>query len=283
LTSPATAEAFAPAKVNLCLHVTGRRADGYHLIDSLVVFADVGDRVTVRASETTGLRVTGPRAGEVPRDGHNLVLRAAALHDPPVAAAITLDKRLPVAAGLGGGSADAAACLLALSRLSGRALPDVASLARLGADLPVCVAGHPARMQGIGERIARLAGLPPFRLVLVHPGAAVATGAVYAALARHDNSPMPDPLPSWPDAAALAGWLAGQRNDLEPPARAHAPAIDDALAALAACPGCLLARMSGSGATCFGLFAEAPAARAAAAQIAAARPDWWVAAAAPLS
>lgn len=265
----------APAKLNLCLHVTGRRADGYHLLDSLVAFAGLGDRVTV-APGALSLAVAGPMAAGL-STGDNLVLRAARAFGAE--AAVELWKELPVASGLGGGSADAAATLRALARLTGRALPAPDKVLALGADVPVCLAGRPMRMRGTGEVLEPLA-LPPVWAVLANPGAALSTAAVFAALERRDNPPLPEVLPAWPDAAALAGFLRGQRNDLEPPARRLLPAVGQVLAALAAQPGALMARMSGSGATCFALFAaEAPAAAAAAA-LARAEPGWWVRAAA---
>jgi 4-diphosphocytidyl-2-C-methyl-D-erythritol kinase len=265
-----TAEARAPAKVNLTLHVTGRRADGYHLLDSLVVFADLADVVRVRPAAEPSLRVTGPMAPGVPTGPENLVLKAAALMGVPVA--IELEKHLPSAGGIGGGSADAAATLRALAELTGRALPE--DVLALGADVPVCMAPRPARMRGIGEAVTWVEELPPLHAVLVNPGVAVSTPQVFARLARRKNPAMPDPLPRFADAQALTGWLATQRNDLEPPARALAPEVDAALTALAGAPQCRLARMSGSGATCFGLFPDATAARNAAQALA--RPGWWV-------
>lgn len=267
-------EAFAPAKVNLALHVTGRRADGYHLLDSLVVFAGVGDTVTATPSDRLTLRVTGPQARHLPVTDDNLVLRAA--RTMGVTAALTLDKVLPVASGIGGGSADAAATLKALADLTGHALPAPAEILRLGADVPVCLTGRPTRMQGVGEILTPLPALPPAWLVLANPGVAVPTPAVFAALTRRDNPPLPE-VPTFADTAAMAQWLSAQRNDLEPPAIAIAPAIADTLAALSHQPGCLLARMSGSGATCFGLFAEEQAARAAATYLTTTHPTWWIA------
>ncbi len=264
---------FAPAKVNLALHVTGQRADGYHLLDSIVVHAGVGDRVTLAAGE--GLRLTGPEVATLPEGGDNLCLRAAGAMGGGVA--ITLEKHLPVAAGLGGGSSDAAAVLRAMARL-GRPLPDRAAVLALGADVPVCLAGHPCRMRGVGEELEPLV-LPPFWLVLVNPRRAVATAAVFRALARRDNPPLPPRLPAFADAAALAAFLAAQRNDLEAPAMAIVPEICRVKTALAASEGCLLVRMSGSGASCFGLFANGATARAAARRLRGEYPDWWVAAA----
>jgi 4-diphosphocytidyl-2-C-methyl-D-erythritol kinase len=272
--------AFAPAKVNLALHVTGRRDDGYHLLDSLVVFAGVGDDLSFAVADDTRLAIDGPQAAGVPTDATNLVLRAAALlTGPPVA--IRLTKRLPAAAGIGGGSSDAAAALRGLLGMGHRPRGDLPALAlSLGADVPVCLAARPARMSGVGERLAPLPALPPVWLVLVNPGVPVSTRASFATLAGRFGLAMDDPPPSgWPDAAGLARWLAAQRNDLEAPARALAPSVADTITALAATPGCLLARMSGSGATCFGLYPDATTAAAAADAISAANAGWWTAAA----
>ncbi|MWD27953.1 4-(cytidine 5'-diphospho)-2-C-methyl-D-erythritol kinase [Aquicoccus sp. SCR17] len=262
-------EVFAPAKVNLTLHVTGRRPDGYHLLDSLVVFTGLGDRLTLSPAPATTLEVTGPMAAGVPVDGRNLCLRAAALFDQAVA--IGLEKHLPAAGGIGGGSSDAAAVIRVLRDWTGQA-PDPAALLDLGADLPVCLDPRPQRMAGIGERLTPVPGLPECWLVLVNAGVEVPTGAVFSAMTRRDNPPMAD-LPGWRDARDLAGWLAQQRNDLESPARAVAPVIDEVLAAIGATPGCLLSRMSGSGGTCFGLYAGAAEAEAAARQLGAG--GWW--------
>ena len=266
---------FAPAKINLCLHVTGRRADGYHLLDSLVVFAGVGDRVSADLSESASLTVTGPMAAGLSGEGDNLVLRAG--HAMGVSARIGLEKHLPVSSGIGGGSADAAATLRLLARLAGRALPDAAAVLALGADVPVCLAGRPVRMTGIGEGLAPLPALPEAWLVLANPGVAVSTPAIFKALVRADNAPLPRDLPKLRSAAELAAFLMMQRNDLEPPAVALQPIIARVKAALTAQAGCLMARMSGSGATCFGLFADPLAAHAAAGAIRAAEPGWWVA------
>ena len=268
------AEAFAPAKVNLALHVTGQRDDGYHLLDSMVVFADVGDVVTAELHHLDDWQLTidGPFADGLSADASNLVLKAARLTDGPPAR-LTLTKNLPIASGLGGGSADAAATLWALHALDGRPIPD--DILRLGADLPVCLAGQATRMRGIGEDLTGLPALPPAWLVLVNAGRHVATSDVYGALATKDNAPLPDPV-DWTDAPALARWLMATRNDLEGPARAAEPAIGVTLARIAATENCLLARMSGSGATCFGIYASEPDARSAADAISARHPDWWV-------
>ncbi len=268
---------FAPAKVNLTLHVTGQRADGYHLLDSLVVFAEVGDRVTVAPAPALTLSITGPQSSALPVSDDNLVLRAARLMG--VGAAITLDKVLPVASGIGGGSADAAATLRALSRMTGQALPDAAAVLSLGADVPVCLRGQALRMQGVGERLDPVPALPPAWLVLVNPGVAVSTPAVFRALTRKDNAPMPQAMPRLNSAADLAAFLLMMHNDMEPAAIALQPLIGAVKSALSAQPGCLIARMSGSGATCFGLFADGLAASSAARSLQSHQPGWWVAAA----
>ena len=268
-------DGFAPAKINLTLHVTGRRDDGYHLVDSLVVFADFGDRITVGPATVSRLAVTGPMAAGVPVDASNLVLKAAALIG--VTADITLEKHLPAAAGIGGGSSDAAATLRALAEMAGVAVPrDVLSL---GADVPVCLMPGAAQMRGIGEDVTPVAGVPPLYAVLVNPGVPLATPAVFAELTQRDNPAMPGPLPTWPDAAAFVSWLGAQRNDLQAPAIAAEPVIAEVLETLLDTPGCQLARMSGSGATCFGVYDSAERASAAAGRLAQDRPGWWVMAA----
>jgi len=265
-------EVFAPAKVNLALHVTGRRADGYHLLDSLVAFAPVGDRLRLEPAAGMALRVSGPEGAGVPEGPENLVLRAAALLPPGQGAAISLEKHLPPASGIGGGSSDAAAALRGLAFLRGVAVP-AAGLERLGADVPMCLTPAPARTRGIGEELSPVS-LPPLPALLVNPRVEVPTPAVFRALACRENPPLPD-LPAFADAPACIDWLAQMRNDLEAPAIAIAPVIAEVLDLLAALPGCRLARMSGSGATCFALFATHAEAEVAKAQLRAMRPDWW--------
>ncbi len=276
-------EEAAPAKINLDLCITGRRADGYHELDSLVVFGPPADRLTFAPAGRLTLELAGPFAEALADEPDNLVLRAArrlAEHaGRPPAAGIMLAKNLPVAAGLGGGSGDAAATLRGLNRLwqLGLAEPDLMSLARgLGADVPVCVAARPARMRGIGERLEWLDGLPALALLLVNPNRPLATAPVFKAL-----GPLPPPAPEQGPPprgrAALLAWLRARENQLEAPARRLEPAIGIVLAALAAQPGCELARMSGSGATCFGLFSDPAALGTAAGRLRRAQPAWWVA------
>ena len=261
-------EAFAPAKINLTLHVTGQREDGYHLLDSLVVFADVGDRVTCAPGEMS-LHVTGPLCEGVPTDGRNLVWRA--VEALGAEARITLEKHLPAAAGIGGGSSDAAAVMRAVCEMLGADMPADRGLS-LGADVPVCTLARAATMRGIGEEIAPVTDVPELPAVLVNPRVEVPTPAVFKALATKDNPPM-GAIPAGLDVVPFCAWLATQRNDLEPPARLVEPVIDRVLEAL---DGALLARMSGSGATCFGIYETQNAAREAALRIAGDNPDWWV-------
>ena len=279
---PAAIRVGAPAKLNLYLHVTGRRGDGYHELDSLVTFTSLADTLEIAPADSPGLTVSGPFADALDA-GDNLAARAAAAlaerMGRPAGVRIALDKRIPVAAGLGGGSADAAAVLRGLARLwrlgpeHAVALQDVAL--SLGADVPVCLASRAARMTGIGERLRPPPRLPPFAALLVNPGVPVPTGRVFKA--RRGPFSAENPIDEAPqDAPALAALLSTRRNDLEQPARAEAPEIGRVLARLAEAPGCLLARMSGSGGTCFGLFADEAAAAGAAGAIARDHPSWWV-------
>ncbi len=270
---------LAPAKINLFLHVTGRRPDGYHLLDSLALFAGAADIVSATPAAGLTLRLTGPFAESLEVEPDNLVLRAAralaAVSGVPASARLVLEKNLPVASGIGGGSADAAAALRVLADLWRLEMPpaDLMHIASaLGADVPVCLASATSRMGGIGEALAAPPTLPQCGLVMINPGVAVATPSVFRA--RTGAFSAPASLPSrWDSAAAMAAELAGFGNDLQAPAMALCPIIADVLQTLAARPGCLLARMSGSGATCFGLFATSAEAEAAAE--AAARPGWW--------
>lgn len=271
----------APAKINLALHVTGQRPDRYHLIESLSVFTVFGDRVSVAAGDTDSFSVTGPFASHVPTGADNLVIRArdAFRQEYPAAErlAIALEKNIPAVSGVGGGSSDAAATLRALATMAGVAEndPSLAGLAQaLGADVPMCLAASPLIARGIGEQLEPLVDFPVLHLVLVNPGVAVETPRVFAALTTKHNAPLPA-LPKTLNAATLVAWLAGTRNDLLAPALALAPAIGEAHSLLEA-ERAAFVRMSGSGATCFGIFADADAAADAARAIAAARPGWFV-------
>ncbi|ODT13470.1 MAG: 4-(cytidine 5'-diphospho)-2-C-methyl-D-erythritol kinase [Kaistia sp. SCN 65-12] len=286
---PLLVSEVAPAKINLALHVTGRRADGYHTLDSLVVFAAIGDTIeAVPAPDaaTPALAIRGPFAAGLQADPDNLVLRAArayAAHGGAIAGLdLRLDKQLPVASGIGGGSADAAATLRLLARIAPLPAPATDPCAAiaptLGADVPMCLRSTPLRATGIGEELQPVAGLPRLPMVLVNPRVAVSTPAVFRALARCDNPGLPALPATFADVAALAAWLETTRNDLEAPATALIPEIAEAHAAMAAAEGCLLARMSGSGATVFGLFPDDAGATRAASGLAAAHPGWWVAA-----
>ena len=272
----------APAKLNLYLHVTGRRADGYHELDSLVTFVALADTLEIAPADSLALTVNGPFADALD-GGDNLATRAAAALAEtlgrPADVRITLHKRVPVAAGLGGGSADAAAVLRGLARLW-RLGPEHANDLReialgLGADVPVCLDSRAAYMGGIGEALSAPPPLPPCGVLLVNPGVPVPTRAVFAA--RRGPFSAADRFCETPaDATALASLLCTRRNDLEPPARAQVPEIGQVLERLGAAPGCLLARMSGSGGTCFGLFADEAAAVVAADVIGRERHGWWV-------
>lgn len=277
----------APAKVNLTLRVVGRRADGYHDIESLVAFADLSDRLILAPGPGLSLAVAGPRAAQAGETADNLVLKAARALAGRVPGlrlgAFRLDKHLPVAAGIGGGSADAAAALRLLARANDLPPDDprLREAARAtGADVPVCLDPRPRLMRGIGEVLSEPLALPPLPALLVNPGVALSTKHVFAAW-KPATSPA-DPLDL--DALAKCGshdrflqLLAARPNDLESAAISLAPAVADAIAALRALAGCELARMSGSGSTCFGLFSSASAASAAANSLRAKFPDWWIA------
>ncbi|MFZ3582111.1 4-(cytidine 5'-diphospho)-2-C-methyl-D-erythritol kinase [Loktanella sp. DJP18] len=278
----------APAKVNLTLHVTGQRSDGYHLLDSLVVFVDVGDRLTVIPAPDIRLTVGGPFALGVPVDDRNLVLRAARalaeLRGVDRGAALNLDKHLPHAAGLGGGSSDAAETLRLLSRFWEVApLPaDHPAVVALGADVPVCLSGPaPLHMQGIGDDVFAPPALPDCALVLVNPKVDTPTPEVFKALTRKDNPAM-DRVPVGADLDTFAAWLDRQRNDLLPPARQIAPQIDRVLDRLRLLPAIKAVGLSGSGATCWALVNDMAAARQAARAVQVAEMGWWVAPAAVL-
>ncbi|MBN9599042.1 MAG: 4-(cytidine 5'-diphospho)-2-C-methyl-D-erythritol kinase [Afipia sp.] len=281
----------ARAKVNLTLRVLGRRPDGYHDLDSIVAFADCADQLSLDPDRPLGLTVTGPRAAECGALDDNLVLRVARHLGERIAGLrlghFVLDKHLPAAAGIGGGSADAAAALRLLAKANGLAPDDprLMDVARTtGADIPVCVASRACIMAGVGENLSPLA-LPRLPCVLVNPRVAVATRDVFAALGLRNGqlrvgvSEMLEAITLPKAGAAAEDWLielSAGVNDLEAPAMKIQPVIGEVLAALRGSEGVRLARMSGSGATCFALYETDDAARAAAQTLARAHPDWWV-------
>lgn len=285
-TGPAFSET-APAKVNLALHVTGRREDGFHLLHSLCVFTELGDQLSASPAREDRLTVSGPFGADLPTGRSNLVIRAIEKfrtrfpHALPDGVAVHLEKHLPVAAGLGGGSADAAAVLRILARMAEAPIADsdlFALSATLGADVPMCLLSQTCEVMGIGERIRPLAVFPQMHLVLVNPLAPVATPDVFRRLASRENPPMP-PLPEAMDRPAILSlWLEDTRNDLQAPASEVVPGILPILKAIAQTPGCVLSRMSGSGATCFGLYGSAAAAHQAAHDLRENLSGYWVAA-----
>ncbi|CAH2395072.1 4-diphosphocytidyl-2-C-methyl-D-erythritol kinase [Mesorhizobium ventifaucium] len=275
----------AHAKINLALHVTGRRADGYHTIESLAVFTRFGDRVEVELADSDGFSASGRYASAVPLDDGNLVVKArdalrkqaGPRHTPPVA--IRLEKNLPVASGVGGGSSDAATALRGLVEAWRLGLDD-ADLARvglsLGADVPMCLMAKPLIARGVGDELSTVPGFPALGLVLVNPGTAISTADAFNALSDRDNEGLP-PLPRDLHFHSIRNWLEITRNDLEPAARAIQPIIGKALSVLNKA-GAGFARMSGSGATCFGLFETGNVAKRAAVDIRSRHPGWFVAA-----
>ena len=277
---------FAPAKINLFLHVGDKRSDGYHELESLAVFADVGDALKFERAGTLSLVVDGPFAASLAGEADNLVLRAARgaaqLARRELPRKITLTKNLPVASGIGGGSSDAAATMRAfLLQWEGDqiVLDDFVALAsELGSDVPVCFFGQSSWMAGRGDDIARTS-VPPLHAVLVNPGVSIATRDVFAGLRERTGIGAGE----WPErfetAQSLLDFLRTTKNDLEAPALRLAPQIGEALQALRSASGIELARMSGSGATCFGLFENEAMAKNAAVSIAASHPEWWVKAA----
>lgn len=284
---------LAPAKINLTLRILGRRADGFHELESLVAFAPFGDRLTLSPDVPLYLDVSGPMADGAGPLADNLVLRAARALAERIEGLklgrFTLHKELPSGAGLGGGSADAAAALRLIAKVNGIGIEDarICDAARAtGADIPVCLDPRPRIMRGMGEILSAPVTLRQFGILVVHPGFALPTGPVFKALGlapgeRHAGSSPRQREPGeepWQgaDRKRLLAWLASECNDLEAAAIAIAPAVADVLGVIAGLAGCRLARMSGSGSACFGLFDDGEAATAAAQQVAAARPSWWV-------
>ena len=278
-------EELARVKINLDLQVVGKRPDGYHELDSVVVFGDLHDRLVIEPAARLRMDILGPMRDQIPIGEDNLVMRAAralafwAKIEPR--AAIRLDKHIPVAAGIGGGSADAAATLRGLAKLwqleiDAETLYDIGNT--IGADVPVCIWSKPARIRGIGERIDPVRGLPELPLLLVKPDVSLATARVFDALSWPPPPPGRQPLQPNPSPTRLAVWLGASRNDLQQAAIGQAPVIAECLTFLERISGCRLARMSGSGATCFAIFADRGESEAAAAFVRRQRPDWWAAA-----
>ncbi len=282
--APARVKTRAPAKLNLFLHVGDKRPDGYHALQSLVAFADIADGLELAPASDLTLSVSGPFAAQVPRGSANLVLKAArALSErfssAPLGASIALEKNLPVAAGLGGGSADAAAVLRALNLLWSldRSEDELVELARsLGSDVPACVLSRPCWMEGRGERVSATPPLPPLETILVNPGVLLPTESVFAALNARTGTSAMEPPGRIETVWDLVAYLEDAGNDLETPATLLQPAIDQVLEALHHEPACVFAQMSGSGATCFGLFHGREFALGAAERIALDHPEWWV-------
>jgi 4-diphosphocytidyl-2-C-methyl-D-erythritol kinase len=278
--SPAELREPAPAKINLFLHAGEKRDDGFHALQSLAVFARIGDVLEFASADDLSLSITGPFAAGLSGGDDNLILRAARALAGDRGAAIKLEKNLPVASGIGGGSADAAAALRGLRRLWNLSLDDAALVklaAALGSDVPVCVASAPAWMEGRGEIMTPLGFLPPLSLLLVNPGVAVSTKSVFAALVKHSGTAM-DLRNTRPRTIAdLLAFLGQTSNDLEVPAIMIQPVIGEVLAALRALPSVLFARMSGSGATCFAIFLDDESSVRAGDDLGARYPDWWIA------
>lgn len=276
---------LAPAKINLALHVTGRRDNGYHDLESLIVFAGISDDLEASAAETDSLVISGPFGKALSPEPTNLVLRAIAAFRSrwpglaPEGLAIHLVKNLPVAAGIGGGSADAAAALRIMAELAPLPVPlaELVDLAAgLGADVPACLLSRPLVARGVGEILSPLPEFPKLYVTLVNPGIGVATADIFRRLRAHDNYPLPT-LPSPLTRPAQLGlWLAETRNDLQPPAVKLVPQIGLLIEEMAESPGCILSRMSGSGATMFGLFGAEGQAHDAAQQMRRLHPDYWV-------
>jgi len=274
-----------PAKINLALHVTRRREDGYHDLESLIAFADIFDDLEAEVDEADSLTISGPFASGLGAGPTNLVLRAVAAFRQrwpdltPPGLRLHLTKNLPVAAGIGGGSADAAAALRMLAAMAPASLsvPDLADLAAgLGADVPACLLSRPLVARGVGEILSPLAGFPQVYVTLVNPGVAVATADVFRRLRSHDNYPLPALPEPLTRPAQLGLWLAETRNDLQPPAVKLVPEIGDIIEEMAQLPGVILARMSGSGATVFALFGSEGQAHDGASQLRRLHPDYWV-------
>ncbi|WP_297103846.1 4-(cytidine 5'-diphospho)-2-C-methyl-D-erythritol kinase [uncultured Devosia sp.] len=275
----------APAKINLALHVTRRREDGYHDLESLIVFADIFDDLEASVAAQDSLDISGPFSAGLGAGPANLVLRAVAAFRArwpklsPPGLSLHLVKNLPVAAGIGGGSADAAAALRIMAGMAPEPVPvnELTDLAAtLGADVPACLLSRPLVARGVGEILSPLPEFPQLHITLVNPGVAVATADVFRRLRAHDNYPLPALPQPLTRPAQLGLWLSETRNDLQPPAIKLVPEIGVLIDELAESPGCVLARMSGSGATVFGLYGSEGQAHDAASELRRMHPDYWV-------
>lgn len=275
---------LAPAKINLTLHVTGFHKTGYHLLDSLVAFADVGDFVSVFPAQgkneeknASFLDITGSYANQLPHNSENIILRALRYLDQDHNLVVSLVKNLPVAAGLGGGSSDAATALKIATAVLGCDLPSQEKLMEIGADVPACIEAHTLHMSGRGENIAPFTvTLPKMGVVLVNPNIRISTKAIFSRIKQYENPAMILPVKRFLDAADFALWAGMQRNDLEKAAISYAPIIQNVLDALRNTQDCLLARMSGSGASCFGLYKDKKTAKKATKQLTQKMPQWWI-------
>ncbi len=271
---------FAPAKINLFLHVTGKRDDGYHTLESLVAFADIGDEITFQPADTLSVDIRGPYADGLSVTDNSIIKAAqfyAHRHCLNPSGKFTLTKNLPIASGIGGGTADAAAALHVLESAHGQPIPDATALTALGADVPVCVSGDVVVMQGIGEVITPVAAFPTCDVLLINSGHSVATADVFRGLQPPYSGPLVQPTTAgWATLSELTDFLQTTRNDLVKPALSLAPQISGVVAALSRSKGCKIARMSGSGATCFGIFESSEAAQTAAEIIAEGHPTWWI-------
>jgi len=272
---PSALSAKARAKINFALHVLGRRRDGFHDLDSIVAFAEFGDTVAVEPCRDLSIEVSGPASAGVPADERNVAAKAARMLSANLGAKIKIEKWIPAASGLGGGSSDAAAALRLLSKQWGVSIGPISNFARVGADVPVCLAGGCSRIRGAGETVELLEpGWPELPLVLANAGKEVSTTRVFQGVKRFGGALVGE-IPGTCSVGELAAWLENQRNDLESPALSIAPEIRDVLSQLSSCRGCLLARMSGSGGTCFGIFESSEAAVRAKRKVHRANSSWW--------